>query len=108
MNLGEYSSRVVIKSKTEDKSGSGAVRFTENTVATVWASIEGLRGSEYWAARQVASDVSVRVRVRRTSQTEGITPKMWAVHGSIIYDIEYVQPLGIEKTEIELLCKRRV
>lgn len=106
--IGSFRDRIVIKSKTETRSDTGAVKYTTSTVVTDWGSIEPINGREYWEAQQVAAELKVRIRMRRTSDTDAITPKMWAEHDSIVYDIDSVVNVENRNREIHLMCTRRL
>ena len=69
-------------------------------VATVWASLEAMRGSEYFAAKQIQSSVTQRIRIR---YMDGIKPEMLVLHGSTVYNIAAVLPDN-RRTEIVLMC----
>ena len=69
-------------------------------VITVWGALEAMRGSEYFAAKQIQSSVTQRIRIR---YMDGINPEMRVLHGTTVYNIAAVLPDN-RRTEIVLMC----
>ncbi len=92
----------------QQKSGSSRSAIGEDvpawaTLATVWASIEPIRGSEGVALRTEGSEITTKIR---TWYVAGVTPAMRVVHGSVVYNIlEAYSPLE-KGVELEMLCSR--
>jgi len=61
---GQLRQRITLQSKTIAKNTYGEDDITWTDEATVWASIEPLRGQEYLEARQEQADINARVRLR--------------------------------------------
>lgn len=104
MKAGELRHRVTIEQNTPTVSGTGERSDNWTTMATVWAAVEPLAGSERWL-REVAAEVadaSTRIRLR---YQEGITTAMRATHRGNVYDIEAVINRWTRDREIWLLCK---
>ena len=105
MEAGKLRHRVELQTATEGRSTSGAVTRTWSPPAstvTVHAEIRDLAGREYFDAATVQSEVTTKIRIRYRS---GIIPKMRAVWGSHIYDIEsVVDPEGRQR-ELLLMAK---
>lgn len=66
MNPGILRHRVEIGVYTEDKNewGDPLPEPTWNRVARVWASVEGLRGNQYFQAQQTVNQSDHRVKIR--------------------------------------------
>lgn len=64
MRAGSLRHRVAIQEPVETRDDHGGITRTWNTIATVWASVEPLSGTELYEAQQVQSRVTVRVRMR--------------------------------------------
>lgn len=104
MRAGKLRHRVVLQqrtaaSPTNHPSGEKDAAWT--TYLTVWASVEPLAGRELFAAQQVNSEVSVRIRMR---YRDGITHKLRASFDGRIYDIVAVIDREERHVELELLC----
>ena len=105
MRAGDLRHKIIIQQVTETKDAYGAVAETWTTFVNAWASIEPLRGQEFFAARQVNADVTHRVRTRYRA---GVTPKMRIAFGDRVLEIEVVLNLGERNRELELLCSETV
>lgn len=76
------------------------VTFTE-----FFASVEPLRGREFWASQQVQSEVTHTIR---TYYVPGITPAMRAKVDGRVFNIEMVRNLKEENRVLEMLVTERV
>lgn len=74
-------------------------------VATLWAAVEPLRGREFFAAKELNADITLRIRVR---YRDGITPKMRLVDGDHIYLIQAVINPEMRGIELQLMCQEFV
>lgn len=80
----------------------GEVEVSWVKVATIWGSVEPLRGREYFQADQAQAEVNTRIRVR---YREGIMPKMRVIRGNQTFDIESVIDPETRNRELELMCR---
>lgn len=102
MQAGKLRHQVTIQQATETRNTLGEAIRTWSTVATVWASVEPLRGREFFDAEQVQSEISQRVRMRYRS---GIKPTMRLLYGSRILQIQAVIDVDERHREIHLMCR---
>ena len=65
--------RVILQSSAATADGGGGAATAWSDVATLWASIEPLRGAERMSAQQLESRLSHRVRLRHR---DGVTTAM--------------------------------
>lgn len=101
MRAGQLRSRIQIQSVSRSDDGGGGGAETWSTVATVWARVEAITGSEAFRAMQVAAGMSHRVTIRGRS----VSPQQRILHESDILQIRAVRPS--EKGEqVELLCEQ--
>lgn len=112
MKSGRLDQRVTIQQRVESRDGFGAVVWTWEDLATIWAAVEPLRGDEFFAAAQVQNRLMTRIRIRyragiRAKQRVAVPVE---VEGSPIpvryYDIESVQEVG-RRQELHLICVDR-
>src|SRR5690606_36528234 len=76
-----------------------------SSYARVWAAVEDISGREFWAAQQVQSEVTTRVRVR---YLPGVEPSMRVLHaGRTLEIVAVLEPDGTRR-ELQLLCKELV
>lgn len=105
MRAGRLRDRITIQQVAETRSGSGAITETWSDVATVWAAVEGLSGREFWAAQQVNAEGSLRITIRYLA---GIVPKMRALFGTRVFDIQAATDLDGRRRELQLLVSEVV
>jgi len=102
MEAGKLRHRVALKSKSVTRDTYGGEIITWVTTATVWAAVEPLTGREWLDARQVAAEVTTRIRIRYRS---GVVPEMQAVYGAHIYNILAVIQPEENRRELQLMCR---
>lgn len=103
MRAGRLRHRVVLQEKgTVSQNEFGAEVITWTAVATVWASVEPLRGREFIQAKQEQAAIDTRIRLRHR---DGITPVMRAVWNGRVYDILSVIRPEERQREIHLMCR---
>ena len=100
MRAGWLRHRLVIQSKSYTPNAYGEPVETWTTTATVWGSVEPLRGTEYLTGRTIAEVVTTKIRIRYRS---GIAPEM-----RVTYDIESVVEVKTQKRELELMCSEAI
>ena len=101
MKVGKLRHRVTIQRLEEVDDGYGGVEEKWQNVATVWASVEPLRGNERYTAQQVQAELTHKVTIRYRA---GIKPQMRLVYGNRILEIEAVIDVEERHKWIELLC----
>lgn len=105
MQSGWLRHRVTIEEKLPSQNGFGEEIVTWGEVATVWASVEPLRGREYRAADSEQAEMTTRIRAR---WRDGVIPTMRASWNGHVFDIEQViRPLE-RKREMILMCRENV
>jgi SPP1 family predicted phage head-tail adaptor len=111
MNVGSLVHRVQLQRVTVAVDSHGDQTKTWTTLGTVWAAIEPLSGREFLSASQVASDVTVRIKVRGRRDIR-LTPKdrvrfVDPNHGERLFDIRHVVDMGGRNIEWHLMCTER-
>lgn len=104
MQIGRKDRRVAFDKPTDsaDTFGDALITYTEQ--ATVWASVEPLRGTEAFETQQVRADVTHRIRIRYSAALAGISPKWRARMGSTVFDLVSVLDINTGHRELELLA----
>ena len=106
MRAGYLRHRLALKSKSVSRDTFGEEDITWTTTATVWGSVEPLRGREYMEARQGQADVSHRVVIRYRT---GVVPTMQVVmeDGKTLVVDSVINRLEKEEM-LELMCRELV
>lgn len=105
MRAGRLRHRITIQDKTVVQNSFGEEDITWTEFATVWASVEPLRGREFLDGRMVTAEVTTRIRIRHL---DGVRPEMRVVHGSTNYDVLAVIHLEERNREDQLMCQEIV
>jgi SPP1 family predicted phage head-tail adaptor len=95
---------VTIQQRTETTNSTGEVEWTWADYKTVRAAVEPLRGQEYFAARQLQSSTTTRIRIRYIA---GLNTKMRINHASRYYAIEGIINPESRNRELQLMCVER-
>jgi len=99
--------------ETQDGYGSPTVRW-QDVASGVWASIDPLRGREYFAAKQIQAEAEVRIWMRYRTD---LSVKMKIVHGPTCvcsiatrdeYLIESIINVNERNREMQIMCTRFV
>ncbi|MEY5101246.1 MAG: hypothetical protein RJA36_3965 [Pseudomonadota bacterium] len=101
INAGDMRERITIQTRASGVDSLGQESATWSTHITCWASVEPLRGKEYFAAGQVQSSVDVRIRIR---WREGIVPTMRVLWRGVAHDIVSVIEPRAGQEVLELMC----
>lgn len=87
----------------EDAAGEETDNWT--TFATVWGSVEPLRGREFFEARAETQTVDHRIRIR---YLDGVTPQMRVMFRGRIFGIDSVINVLERNKELQLMCREVV
>lgn len=101
MRSGKLRHRITIQRPIETQGPTGEMAVVWSDFADVAASVEPLRGREFWAAKEMQAQVSTRIRIR---YLEGVTPKMQVLFGTRSYLIESVINPEFRNIEMQLMC----
>jgi SPP1 family predicted phage head-tail adaptor len=104
IGAGRLIHQVSIQQPVEVQNAYGEAVITWADLRTgIWASIEPIRGREYWAAQQVQAEVDTRIVIRWIT---GVTYKMRVLNGTDEYYIRSVIDPDERHTELQLMCAR--
>jgi len=104
MNAGTLRHRVTYQKPTYPMN-AGVGNETWSDYVTIDASIEPLRGREYWQAQQINSEITAKIRHR---WIRGITPNMRIKYGNIFYEIVSIVDKDMRNIEHEVMVTERV
>ena len=106
MQAGQLRHRVTIQQASESQNSVGEAVKSWASVATVWARVNPLRGTEYLAAMQAKATVDTRITMRKNA-FPGLTPKHRIVFGARVFDIEAVIDVDGLGDAMEVSCKEQ-
>jgi SPP1 family predicted phage head-tail adaptor len=99
----ELRHRVVIEANQPlQRSGSGAPVPKWQPLCTRWAAIAPQAGREFWAAKQMHSELTHLIKLRGPLELQ---PTMRVRFGDRVFDILSVIDVEERHTEIRLVCK---
>lgn len=93
--------RVTIQSIHAGQDAAGQPTTAWEDVATVWAEIKDISGSEFITADATQATVTTRISIRHRP---GILPTMRVLHGADVYKLAAV--LGQDNRSLVLMCSR--
>lgn len=102
MNAKDLNKRVTIQKKAVTRAANGEEVITWTTHLPVWASVQPIRGREFFAAAQMQGAADYRVTVRYNST---ITRDMRVMFGATVLDIS-AEPINVNSAGrwLELMC----
>lgn len=100
--IGRMRHRITLQRFEEGEDEYGATVSMWVNVATVWASVEPLRGQEFFAAQSLQSQTTVRIRMR---YRPGVDASMKVLFDGKTYSIESVIEPLMRHGELQLMCK---
>jgi len=104
MRSGDLRKRVkIFKQIWQENSMGERVQNWEDYV-TVWASVEPLRGQEFFVAQRNEADVTTRIRIR---YRDDIDRSMMVRCDGAEFEIMYIIAPNFNKRELQLMCKER-
>ena len=110
MRAGLLRNEIIIQQRTAgspQQTATGAPSESWTTYATVRASIDPVLGREFFAAEQIQSNISAKIRIRyQSGVTDGVTTLMRVNHDGVIYNIEAVINVNNRNRELILMCSR--
>lgn len=104
MRAGTLRHRVTIEQQSVSRGTDGEEIVSWVELATVWAAVEPLSGREFFAANQIQSELSHRIRMRHRGD---VTPKMRVHWDGRLFDVETVIADRTHARELHLMCVER-
>lgn len=101
MRSGLLRHRVKLQKKIQGHDSLSGVTENWEDWKTVWASIDPVRGDEYWAAKQFAVEVTHKVTIR---YQDGVTPALRILSGSREFYITAVLNPDERNERLVLMC----
>lgn len=105
MKAGNLDRRITIEQPSTSRNGFGENEPTWSTLATVWAEVYPVKGSEEFAGQQVYAENTLGFRIRYRTD---VTREMRVDYNGEKYDIRSVnQPRGTRHEVLEIAATAR-
>ena len=101
-STGELRHRITIRQKTVTINQRGFTEEVWEPVCTVWASVENLRGREYFQAAAVQAETTVRFTIR---YRPGLNTAMRIAFDGKEYNITFIDHVDYRRAFMELLAE---
>ncbi len=115
MRAGDLRHRVTLLHLFSDKDEDGLPIEEWKPLAKVWGAVEPLQGREFWQAKAVQAESTVRVRIRYVKGWQDsagnlvpVSTKLRVQYGDRVLGIESVIDPEERHIELQLLCKEVV
>ena len=105
VRAGKHRHLVTIKKPIDSVGTSGEPTETWVVYAQRWASIDGVSGREYWSAKQVNAENTIRMWMR---YCHGLTTKMRIEYDNRIFTIDSIINRGEANREMMLMVTEEV
>jgi len=105
VRAGTYRHLITIKKPIDSVGTSGEPTETWVIYAQRWASINALSGREFWSAKQVNAENTIRFRMR---YCHGVTTKMRVEYDNRIFTIDSIINTGERNREMVLMVTEEV
>ena len=106
IRIGKMNKRITISNFTQAANTYGEPVRTWIIVGTRWAEVVPLTAKEFITAKQLASQIDIIFRIRRTPALLLIKPKMKITYNNQDYNIESAINVQNKNRVIELLCSK--
>lgn len=100
LRAGDLNKRVTLQAEIRNPTEDEVIGYSP--IATVWASIEPVRGRELVESNRDISEEWTRIRIRYRA---GLDTVKQALHGSTQYDVESIINPQSSNRVLELMCK---
>lgn len=105
MRAGRLRHRLSLQSPTITNTSTGTITESWGTTATIWGSVEPLRGREFYDSALINSDITSRIVVRYTSDIE---PNYKIVFGTRTFLIVSIIDIDERNKEMNLMVTEEV
>ncbi|MBQ9607643.1 MAG: phage head closure protein [Lachnospiraceae bacterium] len=108
MNIGRLNQRITLfrLEDAEDEMGQSTQKLGE--VATIWADIYPVRGSEFYELKKIQSKVSHKCYIRYREQYADIDSNWYLKVDGKIFDIDSAIDVDFEHKMLEIRCYERI
>ena len=99
MNIGDLNKRITIQQASITPNTNGFEVETWTDFKTVWANVSNLFGREYYAAKEVKAETTVKFTIRYIS---GLTTDMRIAFNGKTYNITFIDNIKYSNSYIQI------
>tara|TARA_R110002049_G_scaffold18947_1_gene71796 strand:- start:1308 stop:1640 length:333 start_codon:yes stop_codon:yes gene_type:complete len=108
VRAGQLRHRVTFNRQSEDTDEYGNVKGAFEMLFTVWGNVRETTGKERVEAGSIENNRTATIRVRKSTQTAGLTEADQAVARGETWNIRGIANVGISDAMLDLLCEAGV
>ena len=105
INIGRLNKRITILKKVDSINALNQKSKTYEEVATVWASVAPVRGTERYELQKLHEEVTYRIYMR---YLPGIRADMYVRCGEMLFEIQSVIDVDLERKMLEIDCVEQI
>lgn len=105
MNPGRLNKKITFQQLCQDKDEYGEIVEEWLDIKTVWAEIAPVSGNQFFAAKQINSEISHNVYVRYCND---LSPSMRIKFRDRIFEILYIMNVKEENRLLQIYCKELI
>lgn len=105
MDIGRLNKRITLQQLGQDKDIYGEIIEDWVDIKTVWAEIAPVSGNQFFAAKQINSEISHNVYIR---YRKDLKPSMRVLYKGRVFEILYIMNVKEANQLMQIYCKELV
>lgn len=105
IDIGRLNKRITFQQLGQDKDEYGEIIEQWVDIKTVWAEIAPVSGNQFFAAKQINSEISHNVYIRYRNE---LLPSMRIYFNSRVFEILYIMNVKEENRLMQIYCKELI
>lgn len=105
MDIGRLKHKITFQQLGKDKNGYGEIIEKWVDIKTVWAEIKPVSGNQFFAAKQINSEISHNVYIRYRAD---LKPSMRIKYKERVFEILYLMNVNEENWLMQIYCKELI
>lgn len=105
MDIGRLKHRITFQSLPHEKNEYGEVEDQWEDTKTVWAEIKPVSGNQFFAAKQINSEISHNIYIRYRPD---LKPSMRIKYKERVFEILYLMNVKEENQLLQIYCKELI
>lgn len=102
MDIGRLNKRITFQQLGQDKDEYGEIITEWSNFKTVWAEIAPVRGNQFFAAKQINSEITHNVYIR---YRKDLNTSMRILFKERVFEILYIMNVKEESSLMQIYCK---